>query len=508
MDLKTFFANFQTIADSPGGMERLRELILELATSGRLSNQNPSEQGVNLPSISGPHSLPWNWTWVTLPTVTKDLGQKIPTSDFHYIDVGSINSRAGRISDSVSIVAASAAPSRARKKVAVGTIIYSTVRPYLRNIAIVNRDFQPEAIASTAFAVLHPGPHIDEKYLFICVRSPFFTRFVESKQKGVAYPAINASDLRSAPIPLPPLAEQKRIVDKAEALMVLCDELESAKTKQDKLRAAARKSAIESISTASTQLELEIAWRRISDNWVTFCESLKSITSLRSLILELAVQGRLASRTGDSALGEDGLPTHWTRGQLQDFAGYIQRGKGPKYVERSSVPVVSQKCVKWSGFDLDQARFVDPTSLPGYNEDRYLRGGDLLWNSTGTGTVGRTSLFVESEEFPKVVADSHVTVIRSEFLVPRFLWCWTASPMVQSRILGSTTGSTNQQELNLSTIKTLPIAFPRTDEQLAIMDRVDELMSICNELEVSIQQKEDYAGRTAKCISLLETYAA
>jgi type I restriction enzyme S subunit len=242
------------------------------------------------------------------------------------------------------------------------------------------------------------------------------------------------------------------------------------------------------------------------ENFSTIADAPEGIQRLRSLILELAVQGRLNDQETNSVRHNSGIPVHWTRGPLEDFAHYIQRGKGPKYTEKSSIPVVSQKCVKWSGFDITEARFIDTESLSSYKEERFLRAGDLLWNSTGTGTVGRTSLFIESTQFPRVVADSHVTVVRSNSLDPRFLWCWTASPTVQAQILGSTTGSTNQQELNLSTVKALTIAFPAREEQTAIVRKVDELMAMCDELESATIKRN--ALRTAARKSVINAISA
>ena len=81
-------------------------------------------------------------------------------------------------------------------------------------------------IASTAFAVLHPYSGVHSRLLFFWLRSPFFTDFVTAQMKGVAYPAISDTDLLRAPMPLPPAAEQHRIVAKVDELMRLIDRLE------------------------------------------------------------------------------------------------------------------------------------------------------------------------------------------------------------------------------------------------------------------------------------------
>ena len=219
--------NWDAIADSPSGVVEIRRLILDLAVMGKLVEQRVSDLPIlEQDELESPFEIPDSWRWKALPNVTSDLGQQTPNEPFSYIDVSSIDKERGVISADLAVIQASNAPSRARKRVALGTVIYSTVRPYLRNIAIVDRVIEPPAIASTAFAILNPCEHLDSQFLYLCVRSSYFTTFVESKQKGVAYPAINAGDLAKAPIPLPPLSEQKRIVAKVDELMQICDELE------------------------------------------------------------------------------------------------------------------------------------------------------------------------------------------------------------------------------------------------------------------------------------------
>ncbi len=340
---------------------------------------------------------------------------------------------------------------------------------------------------ATNQAIAHCIPNLEiisTEYLFrlvLAIRAKLF-----SQGRGLAQQNISQTILKHLLVALPPIGEQQRIVAKVDELMALCDEIEVVQNQRNSIRTAARKSAIDAISAASTSEELNAAWNRISQNWLTISDTLESVSSLRSMILDLAVRGRLLAEHNPTSWDERGFPTNWISESLEAAAEYVQRGKGPKYATKSEVAVVSQKCVKWSGFDISEARFIDASSLSSYKEDRFLRSGDLLWNSTGTGTVGRTALFHEVDDFPKVVADSHVTVIRAPRIMPRFLWIWSASPSIQSEVLGLTTGSTNQQELNLSTIKGLVIAIPPMEEQRRVVDKVDELMELCNQLELSL----------------------
>ena len=141
-----------------------------------------------------PYEIPESWEWIRIKSICHDLGQKKPDKRFTYIDVGSIDNKNGVISDSIQILESSEAPSRARKLVQKGTIIYSTVRPYLLNIAIIEKEYNDEPIASTAFAILHPYKGIKNDFIYHYLRSPTFIKYVEDQMKGVAYPAINDGD--------------------------------------------------------------------------------------------------------------------------------------------------------------------------------------------------------------------------------------------------------------------------------------------------------------------------
>lgn len=174
-----------------------------------------------------PFDIPESWKWCRLSSLTYNWGQKTPDKTFCYIDVGSINNISHTLNIENAVVEAKDASSRAKKIVQKGDVIFATIRPYLKNICIIDRDFPYEPIVSTAFAVMHCTTGLLNRYLYYYLLSPTFMRFANAsdKSKGVAYPAIGEKDFFNGIIALPPLAEQKRIVAKIEELLPLCERL-------------------------------------------------------------------------------------------------------------------------------------------------------------------------------------------------------------------------------------------------------------------------------------------
>jgi type I restriction enzyme S subunit len=137
-------------------------------------------------------------------------------------------------------------------------------------------------------------PWIDSKFLLICLLSSNFSGQFQMQLSGIIG-GISKAKYGQIKIPVPPLPEQKRIVAKVDELMMICDRFEQQKIYRDDSRISARKSAIDAISTAITSEEAETAWNRIAGNWAAITDTPKSIASMRSLILDLAVHGKLMS---------------------------------------------------------------------------------------------------------------------------------------------------------------------------------------------------------------------
>ena len=178
------------------------------------------------------------------------------------------------------------------------------------------------------------------------------------------------------------------------------------------------------------------------------------------------------------------IPESWEWVRLEDICIYISRGKSPVYSEIRKYPVVAQKCNQWSGFSLEKAKFIDPKTVEKYSEERLLLDGDLLWNSTGIGTLGRMAIYSSSvNEYGWAVADSHVTVIRTlpNFSYFKYLYNYFASPVVQSVIEDKSDGSTKQKELAQETVKKYEVPLPPLAEQKRIVEKIEEYLPIIKE---------------------------
>lgn len=174
----------------------------------------------------------------------------------------------------------------------------------------------------------------------------------------------------------------------------------------------------------------------------------------------------------------DNLPKGWTVTTIKEITSYVQRGKPPKYVEKSDLPVVNQKSVRWWGVDENHLKYVDPSQWEAWSDERLLKSGDILWNSTGTGTIGRAALFKGLAQYPRIVADSHVTIVRCNMkCIPDYLHYFIRSPYIQNKIDEMQSGSTNQVELSRGEVLQTTIPLPPLDEQRRIVARLDALLA-------------------------------
>ena len=159
--------------------------------------------------------LPDGWAPESLSEVCLPVTKADPVSTgrklVRYVDIGSVDGVRHRLPE-VPWMDSKSAPSRCRQIVKVGDTVFSTVRPYLEKIAFVDGSLDGE-FASTGFCVLRPGPQLLPRYLFHFSVSHQMLDQVLIHQRGVSYPAVLDKNVKAATIPVPPLEEQRRIVD-------------------------------------------------------------------------------------------------------------------------------------------------------------------------------------------------------------------------------------------------------------------------------------------------------
>ena len=175
------------------------------------------------------------------------------------------------------------------------------------------------------------------------------------------------------------------------------------------------------------------------------------------------------------------IPDSWEWVRLIDICEYIQRGKSPKYSPIKKYPVIAQKCNQWSGFSIEKAQFIKPESITSYGKERFLQDNDLMWNSTGLGTLGRMAAYKSAlNPYELAVADSHVTVIRpmKEFISPQYLYYYFSNPTVQSVIEDQADGTTKQKELSAATVRAYLVPLPPYNEQIRIVNQIEAVLPL------------------------------
>ena len=176
-----------------------------------------------VPEADQPYQVPKNWCWLYGKSFLSPMETKRPTGDcFNYIDIDSIDNKRQTVT-APKHIEVSQAPSRASRALHSGDTVFSMVRPYLKNIAFIDESIA-DSIASTGFYVCKPKENVAPKYLYFLMVSSYVVDGLNAYMKGDNSPSIRKEELEQFPYPIPPLAEQQRIVDRIESLFAKLDE--------------------------------------------------------------------------------------------------------------------------------------------------------------------------------------------------------------------------------------------------------------------------------------------
>ena len=226
----------QNSNDEPASvlLERIKEEKVKLFTEGKLKKKDLVDSvifkgedskyyekiGSQVTCIDEeiPFEIPDRWAWARGKTIFMPMQSTRPTGEsFTYIDVDAVNNRKNII-DNAKCVPTSTAPSRATRKVWHNSILFSMVRPYLKNIALVGKEYC-NAIASTGFYVIRPSIHLYPEYIFQLMLSAYVVDGLNKFMKGDNSPSINNEHIEEFLYPIPPAKEQQRIICKLSELL-------------------------------------------------------------------------------------------------------------------------------------------------------------------------------------------------------------------------------------------------------------------------------------------------
>ena len=412
-------------------LERIKAEKERLIKEGKIKRSKKSAKTSDTPHYENvPFEVPDNWVWMTLGEVGTWQSGGTPSrsnktyygGNIPWLKTGDLND--GLISDIPESITEEAVANSSAKINPAGSVLIAMYGATIGKLGILTFP----ATTNQACCACIEFNAITQLYLFYFLLSQR-NGFI-AKGGGGAQPNISKEIIVNTFIPLPPLSEQQRIVMEIEKWFALIDQVEQGKA------------------------DLQ-----------------NTIKQTKSKILDLAIHGKLVPQdpndepaikllkriNPDFTPCDNGhypfdVPNEWKWCKMNDLCSFLSRGKSPKYSEDDKTyPVFAQKCnLKEGGISLEQAKFLDPSTINKWDSKYKLQTGDVLVNSTGTGTVGRTRLFDESclGKYPFVVPDSHVSVVRTyEEINSEYVFAYMSSQLIQQYIEDNLAGSTNQKEL-------------------------------------------------------------
>ncbi|WP_370554829.1 restriction endonuclease subunit S [Edwardsiella tarda] len=532
------------------GIKKLRELILELAVRGKLVPQDPSDEPASvlleriaaekarlvkekkikkskaLPEISEeekPFELPEGWIWARL----NDLGDwgagATPTrsnSDFYggnipWFKSGELTSDyIFKSEESVTELALSKSSLRYND---VGDVLVAMYGATIGKTAILG----VKATTNQAVCACTPFDGFSNLYLLQLLKA-YRPRLI-GMGAGGAQPNISKDKIIATIVALPPFNEQKRIVSKIDDLMTLCDQLEQRSESQ----LVAHQTLVETLLTTLTDSadsdELAQNWARLSTHFDTLFTTEASIDALKQTILQLAVMGKLVPQDPSDepasalleriaaekaqlvkekkikkekplpAISEDEKPFElpqgwaWARGEdIADFVDPQPSHRTPPEVE-DGVPYIGYTDIDHErGINFDNARKVSEVILQEHKERYQIKDGDFVFGKIGT--LGKP-FFLQAPFNYCLSANLILIQPRIGCTHPVYLATYLNSPTLYQTLDTQKTNSTHAV-FGIKKARLLVVPFPPISEQHRIVTKVDELMTLCDQLKSRLQTSQ------------------
>ncbi len=530
MTLETFFEKFDQFADAPDAVAKMRELVLDLAVQGKLvaPSPNPDKHPAWLafrkevservysydPGPPPPFEIPDHWEWCVLDEVAdcraaaKVSPAAIRDTDW-VLDLEDIDGTTGQIIQTATFAERRSLSTKAAFE--PGDVLYGKLRPYLNKVVVAAK----RGFCTTEIIPLRPAPFLTPEFLRFYLRSQTFLCYAAQKNYGMKMPRLGTKDLESAEIPVPPPAEQKRIVAKVDELMAMCDRLAVQQQEREKRHAALARASLARFADAPTPANLNLIFHPSYS---------VAPADLRKSILTLAVQGKLVPQDPNDEPAEDtlakalrarerqekslrikepipveadaehmpDLPCGWCYSSPDQLTAFHKNALtiGPfgssllksDYTDEG-VPLVFVRDIRSESFGGPETRFV----TPGKAEElasHTVRPGDLLITKMGD-PPGDTAIYPDGRPPAIITADCikltpHRDVVSAEYL----LFTIRASQIAE-QFAGITLGVA-QQKVSLGRFRCIAVPLPPLAEQRRIVAKVEQLMALVDALETQL----------------------
>jgi type I restriction enzyme S subunit len=390
--------------------------------------------------------LPQGWAEVTLGDILEPIQTDDPTKEpnkkFLYVDIGSIDNQGHQIVEPKALFGRDA-PSRARRRVRAGDILFSTVRPHLKNIAIVPASLDGE-MTSTGICVLRPSQDVQSGFIFRRVVSQSFIDAMTLASDGTMYPAIADSDVFAAKIALPPAAEQRRIVAKLDALTA---RLTRARAELDRVITLGGRLRATAISSIFSKEKLEDwAILRFDD------------------VIDEGLIGLIRSKLEQSL---EGVP-------------YIRMNH---FNMRGLWNEDALTCVQ-----------ISPDELTRFE----LKAGDVLFNTRNSvELVGKVAMWPIGK--PGLVYNNNLLRLRFKpQIIPEFAFWYMMSPYFRTLMETEKSATTSVAAIYQRSLNRAPIPVPSLSEQSSISLYLHSAFARADRLEAEV-------ARSKKLLDRLET---
>ena len=563
MNAEALLTHYERIADAPDAIARLRRFVLDLAVRGKLVPQDANDEPASelLKQIAAekarlvkagearkseidpvaeneaPFAVPVKWVWTRLGSIADWGSGSTPARgnpDFYgggitWLKSGELNDHrtlAGS-EETVTQLAIDKGSFRINRP---GDVLIAMYGATIGKAAILAEN----AVTNQAVCGCTPYAGVFNQFLFLFLLSQ--RAQFHSASEGGAQPNISKVKIVSTPFPLPPLAEQHRIVAKVDELMDLCDRLEAARQTREATRDKLTAASLARLNAPDPDTFQDDA-RFALDTLSALTARADQIKRLRQTILNLAVRGRLvpqdptdepaselvkriakelegarSRRTSQDTSSEDfqkpsqaaphAIPDSWAWARLDRLANKITDGEHLSPNKTSEgMKLLTAVHVTAGGLSLDNPQFVSLEDGKQFRNRCDPTRGDILVCSRGT--IGRCAVVDTVEVFCLM---GSVILLRppSEFS-PRYLLAYLSTDAAQSLMKGMS-GATAVKALYLKDIRNCPVPVPPLAEQRRIVAKVDELMALCDRLETSLVSTAETRRRLLEAL-LAETLA-